>query len=81
LKKQGLLPLTFARASDYDLIDQTDRISIVGLRDLAPKMPVKAVVTKSNGDSINIELKHSLTDEQIKWFKAGSALNAARAAA
>lgn len=36
LKKQGLLPLTFANAGDYDKIQPTDKISLLGLNDLAP---------------------------------------------
>jgi aconitate hydratase len=36
LKKQGMLPLTFADPADYDKIDSTDRLSILGLKELAP---------------------------------------------
>ena len=36
LKKQGLLPLTFANPSDYDKIQPTDKISLLGLSGLAP---------------------------------------------
>jgi aconitate hydratase len=78
LKKQGLLPLHFQKASDYDLIEEEDRISILGLKDLAPKSIVKAKVKKKNGTEVEILLKHSMTPRQIDWFRAGSALNAAR---
>ena len=81
LKKQGVLPLSFANPADYNLIEQTDRISILGLKDLAPKRSVKALIKKADGSSKEIELTHSLTAKQITWFKSGSALNAARQAA
>jgi aconitate hydratase len=78
LKKQGILPLTFSKASDYDLIDQDDRVSVTGLAHLAPGEPVTVVITKPGGKTATIRCLHSLTDEQIGWFKAGSALNALR---
>jgi aconitate hydratase len=78
LKKQGLLPLTFSNPADYDQIGETDRVSLKGLKDLAPKTPVHAEIKKPDGKIIRLELKHSMTDEQILWFRAGSALNAAR---
>ncbi len=81
LKKQGILPFTFANPADYEQIEQTDRVSIVGLKALSPKSPVKAIVAKASGKTMEIVLNHSMTAEQIKWFQAGSALNAARAAA
>jgi aconitate hydratase len=76
LKKQGILPLTFSKASDYDLIDQADRVSVTGLTQLAPGKSVTVVITKAGGKTVTIQCLHSLTDEQIGWFKAGSALNA-----
>jgi aconitate hydratase len=36
LKKQGMLPLTFADPKDYDKIQPTDRISLLDLKSLAP---------------------------------------------
>jgi len=78
LKKQGILPLTFSKASDYDLIDQDDRVSVTGLAHLAPGKPVTVVITKPGGKTVTIQCLHSLTNEQIGWFKAGSALNALR---
>jgi len=78
LKKQGVLPLTFANPADYEKIAVDDRISIVGLAELEPKKPVTAVIDHSNGSSESITLNHSLNDEQVEWFKAGSALNVLR---
>jgi aconitate hydratase len=78
LKKQGVLALTFANPADYDKIQQNDRLSITGLTTLAPGKNVTLVVKHENGTSENISLKHTYNDEQIKWFKAGSALNLLR---
>ncbi|HIB55190.1 MAG TPA: aconitate hydratase, partial [Nitrospirales bacterium] len=75
LKKQGILPLTFANPADYDLFEKDDRVSIKGLSHLAPGQPVKVAVSKSHTEVL-IDTNHSLTEQQIGWFKAGSALNA-----
>ena len=75
LKKQGLLPLTFANASDYDKVQPTDKISLLGLKDLAPGKPVKAEIKHKDGKVDSITLNHTLNEQQISWFKAGSALN------
>ncbi|MGK9368191.1 aconitate hydratase [Melioribacter sp. Ez-97] len=75
LKKQGMLPLTFADPSDYDKIQEDDRISIVGLKELSPEKPVKMIVKHKDGSQDEIMLNHSLSAGQIEWFKAGSALN------
>jgi aconitate hydratase len=78
LKKQGILPLTFADPKDYDLLEQDDRVSVIGLAHLAPGKPVLVVIRKPDGRKVEINVNHSLTTEQIAWFKAGSALNALR---
>ncbi|XP_061702763.1 aconitate hydratase, mitochondrial-like [Syngnathoides biaculeatus] len=75
LKKQGLLPLTFANASDYDKIRPDDHISITGLKSFAPGKPLTAVVKHSDGSEESISLNHTFNETQIEWFKAGSALN------
>jgi len=76
LKKQGILPLTFAKPGDYDLFEQADRVSVRGLAALAPGKPVDVVIHKPGGKTVALQCNHTLTDEQIGWFKAGSALNA-----
>jgi len=81
LKKQGVLPLTFADASDYDKIDPSDKVSILGLKTLTPGVPLTAKFTKANGSTFEIKLNHTLNQGQIEWFKAGSALNLLAAAA
>ena len=78
LKKQGVLPLTFVDTADYDKIKVDDRISILGLDELAPEKKLAAVITHADGSEDRIELEHSLNAEQVVWFKAGSALNVLR---
>jgi aconitate hydratase len=76
LKKQGILPLTFRDSKDYDRFEQNDRVSITGVAALAPGHPVTVIIKKPTGRTEEIQVNHSLTTEQIAWFKAGSALNA-----
>jgi aconitate hydratase len=76
LKKQGVLPLTFKDPRDYDRIELHDRISVVGLHALEPGRPVTVEIKKPHGRRENIEALHTMTWEQIAWFRAGSALNA-----
>jgi|UniRef100_A0AC35FJC3 aconitate hydratase len=75
LKKQGMLPLTFANPADYDKIQPSDKISIVGLTSFAPGKPLKAVLKHKDGSKDEITLNHTFNEQQIEWFKAGSALN------
>jgi aconitate hydratase len=76
LKKQGILPMTFANPADYDQIEQNDQVSVTGLKDLAPGKPVSITIHKKSGKDITIQGNHSMTEPQITWFRAGSALNA-----
>ncbi|MBN8659573.1 MAG: aconitate hydratase [Candidatus Obscuribacter phosphatis] len=78
LKKQGILALTFSEPADYDKIRETDRVSLRGLSSLAPGKTVEMIVEHEDGTKEAIELKHTMTEEQIGWFKAGSALNLIR---
>ncbi|MCW8804302.1 MAG: aconitate hydratase, partial [Ignavibacteriaceae bacterium] len=75
LKKQGMLPLTFANPSDYDKIQEDDRVSIIGLSKLSPGEKVKMIVKHKDGSEDEIMLNHTMNSAQIEWFKAGSALN------
>jgi aconitate hydratase len=75
LKKQGLLPLTFADTADYDKVRETDKISLLDLAGLAPGRQVRCVLHHDGGTTEEIALNHSLGEPQIEWFKAGSALN------
>lgn len=78
LKKQGILALTFSEPKDYDKILEGDRVSLVDLSNLQPGRPVKMKIKHADGSNEELSLKHSYTQEQIKWFKAGSALNLIR---
>ena len=78
LKKQGVLPLTFADPSVYDRIEEDDRINILGLADLAPDVPVRCQIVKPDGTMVDFEALHTMNDEQIGWFEAGGALNIIR---
>jgi aconitate hydratase len=74
LKKQGMLPLTFADPADYNRVHPNDRISIVGLKSIKPGQSLKMAVCSKNGNW-DTELHHTFNEEQILYFKAGSALN------
>ena len=74
LKKQGMLPLTFANPSDYDKIKEDDRITLK-VSEFAPEKPVKMRLKHKDGTNEEVLLNHSFNEAQIKWFKAGSALN------
>jgi len=75
LKKQGLLALAFQNPADYDKIREDDRISLVGLRDMAPGKPVECIVKHADGTSETLRLSHSFATSQLEWFRKGSALN------
>ena len=79
LKKQGLLPLTFADPGTYDLIGEDDRINVLGLADLTPEVPLRCQIVKPDGTVVDFSANHTFSPEQIEWFKAGSALNIIRA--
>jgi len=78
LKKQGVLPLTFADPADYEKVREMDRITLTNLRDLAPGVPEAAILHHDDGTTESIQLRHTLNQEQIAWFRAGSALNLLR---
>jgi aconitate hydratase len=75
LKKQGLLPLTFADKKDYEKLSGTDRVSIRGLTSFTPGRPLTLHVKKADGAEFDISLNQSFNEKQIDWFRAGSALN------
>ena len=77
LKKQGLLPLTFDDPGTYELIGEDDRINVLGLPPV-PGRQVQCQIVKPNGDTIDFVADHTFSDEQVEWFKAGSALNIVR---
>lgn len=75
LKKQGMLALTFANPADYDKVQPSDKVSILGLESFAPGKNLTLILKHSDGSTDQISLAHSFNEGQIEWFKAGSALN------
>lgn len=75
LKKQGMLALTFAEKEDYNKIREEDHISIVGLKNFEPDKPLTAILYHTDGSEESFPVNHTYNNLQIKWFKAGSALN------
>lgn len=78
LKKQGILAATFVNPSDYDKLQEKDLLTIHGLNELAPGKNLFLEAKHQDGSVDKIEIKHTYNAEQIKWFKAGSALNLIR---
>jgi aconitate hydratase len=74
LKKQGLLALTFADPADWERVREGDRVSLLGLAELAPGRPVDAALVHADGGEERIALVHSYTEGQLGWFRRGSAL-------
>lgn len=77
LKKQGMLPLTFARPEDYDRIRLGDRVTLQGVEDgqLQPGNQASAHIASQDGSAWDAPLNHSYSEGQLKWLRAGSALN------
>ena len=78
LKKQGILALTFQDPADYDRIREDDRLSLLGLADLAPHQVVECPIKHRDGTVEMLLLTHSFSTTQCAWFRAGSALNLCR---
>ena len=78
LKKQGMLALTFANKSDYDLIQEHDRMDLLGLTNIKPGHPLQMVLKHKDGSTDTITLNHSYNETQLAWFRAGGALNIIR---
>jgi aconitate hydratase len=75
LKKQGMLGLTFATESDYDLIQEDDTFNFVDLNAFAPGKPLTIEVVHADGSKDTIIANHTYNDSQIEWYNEGSALN------
>ncbi|EQK99137.1 Aconitase, mitochondrial-lik protein [Ophiocordyceps sinensis CO18] len=78
LKKQGVVPLTFADEADYDKIVAGDEVSTVGLYQMlrdGGEGQVHLRVNKGNGDEVLIPTEHAITKDQAGFILAGSALN------
>ena len=78
LKKQGVLPLEFADPADYEKVQEKDRVSVLGLAELAPGKPLEVLFKHEDGSEDRASVTHTLNADQIGWWKAGSALNLLR---
>ncbi|MBL1279322.1 MAG: aconitate hydratase [Fluviicola sp.] len=78
LKKQGMLGLTFDVESDYDKIREDDTFNFIDLKDFAPKKQLTLEIVHADGSKEEIKLNHTYNDQQIDWYRAGSALNLIR---
>uniref|UniRef100_A0A0W0FY76 Aconitase A/isopropylmalate dehydratase small subunit swivel domain-containing protein n=1 Tax=Moniliophthora roreri TaxID=221103 RepID=A0A0W0FY76_MONRR len=78
LKKQGVLPLWFANKDDYSRIGSGDMLETIGLEDVfagKPDAQITIKITKRDGQVLQIPVEHTMSVDQLKWFRAGSALN------
>lgn len=75
LKKQGMLGLTFANESDYDLIQEDDSFNFVDIADFQAGKPLSIEISHADGTKDTIKVNHTYNASQIAWFRAGSALN------
>ena len=75
LKKQGMLALTFVNAEDYDKIQEDDTFDFLNLDSFAPNTPLQIQITHKDGTTETILANHTYNEQQIGWFRAGSALN------
>lgn len=78
LKKQGMLALTFANKADYDKIREDDAIDIVGLEHIVPGKNLVVVLHHADGSTEKFDVVHTYNENQLEWFRAGSALNLIR---
>jgi aconitate hydratase len=78
LKKQGVLPLTFADADVYDRVLEDDTISVLGLADIKPESSLRCTLNHADGTTEEFVANHTMSEEHIGWFRAGGALNVIR---
>ena len=78
LKKLGTLVLTFINEDDYDRIEERDIISVTGLQQMQPGKPLQITLRHETGEEESFDVNHTYTEQQIEWFRAGSALNIRR---
>ena len=75
LKKQGMLGLTLANEEDYDKILEDDTFNFIDLQSFSPEKQLTLELVHTDGSKDEIKLNHTYNEQQIGWFKAGSALN------
>jgi len=70
-----MLGITFENENDYDRIQEDDTFNFVDLKEFAPGKQLTIELVHSDGSKETIKANHSYNDQQIEWFKEGSALN------
>jgi aconitate hydratase len=75
LKKQGMLGITFAKEADYDLIQEDDTFNFIDLAEFAAAKPLTIEIIHADGSTDTVIANHTYNEQQIEWFKEGSALN------
>ena len=75
LKKQGMLALTFADKADYDKVQEDDTFNFIDLTEFAPNKLLTLELVHKDGTKDLVLANHTYNEQQIEWFKAGSALN------
>ena len=75
LKKQGMLGLTFANEADYDKVREDDTFNFIDLAGFAPDKQLTLELAHADGTKEQVKLNHTYNQQQIDWFRAGSALN------
>jgi aconitate hydratase len=75
LKKQGMLGITFANEADYDLIQEDDTFNFIDLVEFAAAKPLTIEIVHADGSTDTVIANHTYNEQQIEWFKEGSALN------
>jgi aconitate hydratase len=75
LKKQGMLGVTFANENDYDLIQEDDKFNFIDFESFSPRKQISIELIHSDGSKNLIIANHTYNDQQIEWYKEGSALN------
>jgi aconitate hydratase len=78
LKKQGMLGLTFSNEADYEKIQEDDTFNFIDLKEFSPGKQLTLEIIHSDGSKDAIKLNHTYNQQQIDWFKAGSALDLIR---
>ncbi|MFW6371828.1 MAG: aconitate hydratase [Bacteroidota bacterium] len=78
LKKQGMLALTFDNESQYDKIQEDDIFNFLDLDEFTEGKQLLLEVVHTDGSKDMVKLNHTYNQQQIEWFKAGSALNTIR---
>ncbi len=78
LKKQGMLALTFDNENQYDIIQEDDTFNFLDLDEFTEGKQLLLEVAHTDGSKDMVKLNHTYNQQQIEWFKAGSALNTIR---